>query len=55
MYALCVSGAVNTQGFVWIFFLSAIYKFLFIYTKLHHSRGHCTFLIFVENFFFFFP
>ena len=33
MYALRVSGAVNTQGFVWKFFLCAIYKFSFI----HHS------------------
>ena len=30
MYALCVSGAVNTQGFVWKFFLCAIYKCSFI-------------------------
>ena len=38
MYALCVSGAVNTQGFVWKFFVDvlvflffgAIYKFSFI-------------------------
>ena len=26
MYALCVSGAVNMQGFVWKFFLCTIYK-----------------------------
>ena len=32
MYALCVAGAVNTQGFVWKFFLSAIYKFSFIHS-----------------------
>ena len=32
MYALCVSGAVNTQGFVWKFFLCAIYKFSFIHS-----------------------
>ena len=25
MYALCVSGAVNTQGFVWKFFMHNIY------------------------------
>ena len=25
MYALCVSGAVNTQGFVWKFFMRYIY------------------------------
>ena len=31
MYALCVSGAVNTQGFVWKIFLRAIYKFSFIH------------------------
>ena len=31
MYALCVSGAVNTQGFVWKFFIRAIYKFSFIH------------------------
>ena len=30
MYALCVSGAVNTRGFVWKF-LSAIYKFSLIH------------------------
>ena len=33
MYALCVSGAVNTQGFVWKLFY-ALYKFSFI-----HSSG----------------
>ena len=32
MYALCVSGAVNTQGFGWKFFLCAIYKFSFIHS-----------------------
>ena len=32
MYALCVSGAVNTQSFVWKFFLCAIYKFSFIHS-----------------------
>ena len=25
MYALCASGAMNTQGLVWNFFLRAIY------------------------------
>ena len=35
MYALCVSGAVNTQGFVWKFFLCAIYKFSFIHSFIH--------------------
>ena len=29
MYALCVSGAVNTQGFVWKFFMR-YYTFSFI-------------------------
>ena len=28
MYALCVSGAVNTQGFVWKFFMCYIKKFI---------------------------
>ena len=32
MYAPCVSGSVNTQGFVWRF-LCAIYKFSFIYSR----------------------
>ena len=34
MYALCVSGAVNTQGFVWKFFY-ALYKKIhsFIYSS----------------------
>ena len=35
MYALCVSGAVNTQGFVWKFFYA-------LYINLHsfiHSFG----------------
>ena len=33
MYALCVSGAVNTQDFVWTcVFLCAIYKFSFIHS-----------------------
>ena len=31
MYALCVSGAVNTQGFVWKF-LCAIHKCSFIHS-----------------------
>ena len=33
MYALCVSGAVNTQGFVWKF-LCAIQKFSFIHITM---------------------
>ena len=28
MYALCVSGAVNTQGFVWKFCMRYIYFFI---------------------------
>ena len=32
MYALCVSGAVNTQGFVWKFFMP--------YIKKNHSFIH---------------
>ena len=28
MYALCVSGAVNTYGFVWKFFMRYIKKFI---------------------------
>ena len=34
--ALCVSGAVNTQGFMWKF-LCAIYTFLFIHSFIHTS------------------
>ena len=37
MYALCVSGAVNTQGFVWKF-LCAIYEFSFIHS--FHTITH---------------
>ena len=37
MYALCVSGAVNTQGFVWKFFM-AIYKFSFIHSFIQVQR-----------------
>ena len=41
MYALCVSGAVNTQGFVWkvflfSFFVCAIYTFSFIHVSSHY-------------------
>jgi len=32
MYALCVSGAVNAQGFMWKF-LCTIYKFSFMHSK----------------------
>ena len=34
MYALCVSAAVNTQGFVWRI-LCAIYTFSFIHSFIH--------------------
>ena len=43
MYALCVSGAVNTQGFAWKFFLCAIYKF----SLIHSFR--CTVIFFHEQ------
>ena len=33
MYALCVSGAVNTQGFVWKFFMR--YLYIFIHSFIH--------------------
>ena len=32
MYALCVSGAVNTQGFVWKLFLFYFYR---LYINFH--------------------
>ena len=38
MYALCVSGAVNTLGCVWKFFLCAIYKFSFIHSFRQTDR-----------------
>ena len=34
MYALCVFGAVNTQGFVWSFFKFSIHQFSFIHSYL---------------------
>ena len=34
MYALCVSGAVNTQGFVWKFFMH--YISIFIHSFIHN-------------------
>ena len=34
MYALCVSGAVNTQGFVWKFFYALYINF---HSFIHHS------------------
>ena len=39
MYALCVYGAVNTQGFVWKFFLCAMNKFSFIHLKVRAVRS----------------
>ena len=36
--ALCVSGAVNTQGFMWKF-LCAIYTFLFIHSFIHSYQS----------------
>ena len=39
MYALCVSGAVNTQGFVWKFFMRYIYKFSFIHSFTIKNRN----------------
>ena len=44
MYAPCVSGAVNTQGFVWSFFLSFFFSFFFLFFfflfffKMHASH-----------------
>ena len=37
MYALCVSGTVNTLGFVWKF-LCAIYNVSFIPSSIHTPR-----------------
>ena len=51
MYALCVSGAVNTQGFVWKFFLCAIYKFSFIHSiaqKCLNKKGQKLYVAFVD-------
>ena len=43
MYALCVSGAANTQGFEWLFKkskkLCAIHQFSFIYSFKLKSSG----------------
>ena len=50
MYALCVSGAVNTQGFVWKFFMRYIYIFIHSFTHSvsllfdicqEFAAGHC--------------
>ena len=40
MYELCVSGAVNTQGFVWKFVMryNYIYFHLFIHTHFRHRQ-----------------
>ena len=55
MYAPCVSGAVNTQGFVRIFliisfktFLCALYKISFIHSK-PHKQGLCVFISNLSN------
>ena len=39
MYALCVSGAVNTQGFVWKFFMRYIYIFIHSFIRYFPSYG----------------
>ena len=43
MYALCVSGAANTQGFVWLclilIFLCTIHQFSYIYSFKLNSSG----------------
>ena len=41
MYALCVSGAVNTQGFLWKFFYALYINF---HSFIHYciTRGHTT-------------
>ena len=57
MYALCVSGAVNTQCIVWKF-LCAVYTFSFIHSAETFSRMcRCTYCCHgpcVSFFFFFF-
>ena len=47
MYALCVSGAVNRQGFVWMF--SMCYKYInvhlfIIYPHMNKSASETSFL-----------
>ena len=37
MYALCVSGAVNTQGFVWKFFVDVL-VFSVLYINFHSFK-----------------
>ena len=40
MYALCVSGAVNTQGFVWKFFYALYINFhSFIHSFIHLNNS----------------
>ena len=36
MYALCVSGAVNTQGFVWKFFFYTLY--INFHSFIHYAQ-----------------
>ena len=54
MYALCVSGAVNTQGFVWKVFMRYIYKFSFIHSFIlqHASWFHKCSLFNIVYFFY---
>ena len=41
MYALCVSGTVNTQGFVWKVFMRYIYIFIrSLFVVLNFSAHH---------------
>ena len=40
MYALCVSGAVNTQGIVWKFLCPYINFHLFIHSFISHHHHH---------------
>ena len=44
MYALCVSGAVNTQGFVWKS-LCATYTFSFIHSSLMQKPQYCCVMV----------
>ena len=60
MYALCVSGAVNTHGFVWTFFYALYINFhsfihLFTHTEFIsiYSAEEFVFLIMVPFFFHF--
>ena len=38
MYALCVSDAVNTQGFVWKFFMRYIYALYINFHSFIHTE-----------------